>query len=154
MITVKHKAGKFLPNLKALIYVLWNVGFSKKWHFVDFEATKDILRTDGNTSWMKIYGVKSSIETTTNSESLAVYRTNKKGNLETAYYYRDGESHSDNWYTLGIKEHDFRTDGDVFKREFAIKRRWKEWIPCFPWAGGKTPPDKNIQYKIKFITSN
>ena len=151
MIKVKHKKGKFLSNPKSMLYVLWNVGFFKKWHFVEFEATKDILRGDGNTSWMKIYGVKSSIKTTTNSESLAVYRTNKKGNLETAYYYRDGSSHPDDWYVLGRKEHDFRTDGDIFKREFAIKRRWKEWIPCMPWAGGKTPPNKNIEYKISFI---
>lgn len=151
MIKVKHTANKFIPNIKSNLYVLWNVGFFKKAISFKFKATKDVLRTDGDTSWMKIYGVKSSVVTTTNSESLAVYRTNKKGNLETAFYYRDGESQPDDWYVLGVIEHDFRTEGDVFKREFTIRRRWKEWIPCTPWAGGKIAPDTDIEYEIEKI---
>lgn len=151
MKTVKHKAGNFLPDLMSILYVTWKIGFFKKWHYAEFEATRDILRTDGNVSWMKIFGVKSSVVTTTNSESLAVYRTNKKGNLETGYYYRNGESHPDKWNVFEVIEHDFRTDGDTYTRTFTMKRRWKEWIPCFPWAGGKIAPENDIKYKIKFL---
>lgn len=149
MIKVQHKSGKFSSDIKSKIYVLWHLGFMNEDISIKFKATKDCLRTDGNTSWMKVCGFKSSIITNTNSESLFAFRTNKKGNLETSYYFRNGADYPNHWFTTHVEEHDFRIDGEVYKRNLKLARRWKEWIPAFPWAGGKVKPTNDLWYELE-----
>lgn len=143
-VTVKHKAGKFYPNLWAIIYVCWKLMFKKVATVsVQFDRPQDITEDLEEHDFLKICGWKSGIKTETNSESMLVYRS-KHDTIEFGKYYRDGknvQAFRSAWdYAYG----DFSVS---FKKE--IQRRKGEWIPCFPWSGGTHPPKKDYSYKLK-----
>lgn len=144
MITVKHKAGKFYPNLLSIIYVCWKLMFKKVVTVsVQFDRPQDITEDTEEHDWLKICGWKSGVVTETNSETMLVYRV-KHDTIEFGKYYRDGKN-----------VQAFRSAWDYAYGEFSveftgeIERRKGEWLVAFPWAGGTHPPKKDYSYKLK-----
>lgn len=91
--------------------------------------------------WKKLFGTKSGIDTKTNNEEIAVYRTypmtSKTGDIagivETGKYIRNG-----NDFKVFDKESKYiYQEGET---EMEVEIEMKHWLPVSPWAGGNEKP--------------
>lgn len=143
MITVKHKAGRFIADLRSVVYVSF-LFFLKS----EVEIRVKIKNTDNlpvdweEEDWLKIGGWKSGFKTKTNRERIAVYRKTRTGVLQTAIYdrYPNGTFNVSNVVTHPL-------DVDIVFCLDVPYNKW--WWPVFPWAGGTFPPDNNFKYQVK-----
>lgn len=143
MITVKHKAGRFIADLRSVCYVTFRFLFKS---YVEMRVkikNSPCLPVDmQEEDWLKIGGWKSGFRTKTNRERIAVYRKTRTGVLQTAIYdrYPNGM-----FIVSNVLTHPLDID-IVFCLEVPYKR-W--WWPVFPWAGGTYPPNQNFKYQVK-----
>lgn len=96
---VKHKQGKHTSNLLSVLYSVLKCiryGLISKRNSEVFEVQLDFPINFYTNSidpgdWYKVIGYKSGIDTSTNNESIVVYRTKEEDSLEVANYTRRHE---------------------------------------------------------------
>ena len=132
MITVKHKAGKAWPNLRAVIYCVRKLTFARA-ALITIEYDGQIAGADtGGIMWLKIAGLRSGWKTQSNNEELAAFRVDQATRtVEFCNYERRGGK-------LAFKNRFVSSYRRVMKHSIYVKRerfgamRWPAW----PWAEG------------------
>jgi hypothetical protein len=94
---------------------------------------------DLENDWLKSFGTKNGVKTSTNREEIAAYRKVSTGNLftfETCKY---------------VNFPDKPTRFINNKRGFISRQviTLKYWIPVGSWAGGTYPTDNTFSYELK-----
>ena len=140
---VKFKAGSFYPQWHVVLRFALRLAFVRGAKFVVRTTVKSLYTSNDQPDYLKIGGFKSGIKTRTNDETLMAFRyLVKEDEFEFVHYRRDQDR-------LKFTKHTCAKPSDNREIEMYIERRWGEWLPAFPYAGGDCPPHKDFEIDVK-----